>query len=46
MAAKATRTQNILIRVTPAEKRRIEKAAKKAGLSVSTYLRHLALTNS
>lgn len=48
MTAKTTavlkRTEHIQIRVTPREKRQIEKAAAKSGLSVAGYLRHLALT--
>jgi len=40
----AKRDQLIPLRVTPAEKRTIETAAAKAGLSTSAYLRNLALT--
>lgn len=44
MARQAKRTEHIQIRVTPAEKRAIIKAAKQAGLDVASYLRNLALT--
>ncbi len=44
MANPAKRTEHIQIRVTPAEKRAISKAAKDAGLDVASYLRSLALT--
>jgi uncharacterized protein (DUF1778 family) len=44
MAAK--RDKSIPLRVTATEKRTIEKAATKAGLSTSAYLRHLALTDA
>lgn len=37
-----TRTVGIYIRVTEQEKKRIERFAKKCGLSVSEYLRQLA----
>lgn len=37
------RTEHIQIRVTPAEKRTIQKAAKAARLDVAAYLRSLAL---
>jgi hypothetical protein len=35
---KKTRTANILIRVTPAEKKAIQAAAKRAGMTVTEYL--------
>lgn len=40
------RTEHIQIRVTPAEKAKIEKAAAKAGLTVASYVRLSTLTNS
>ena len=40
------RDKTIPLRVTAAEKRTIEKAAKKAGLPTSAYLRTLALTDA
>jgi len=38
-----TRTVAINIRVTEGEKRRMESAAKKCGISLSAYLRKLGL---
>ena len=37
------RTQSIYTRTTPAEKRQIERTAKKCGLSVSEYVRQRCL---
>lgn len=41
VAANERRSAIIQIRVTPAERKMIERAAHKAGLSVSDYLRQL-----
>jgi uncharacterized protein (DUF1778 family) len=44
--ANTTRDKSIPLRVTATEKRTIEKAAKKTGLSTSAYLRMLALDDA
>jgi hypothetical protein len=42
-ATGVTRSESILIRLTPDERRRFERAAKRAGKALATWMRDLAI---